>query len=131
MNESIKEKLSLYYKEISDNALCTKKQKAAFLKELKKEIGDYVENSPTADMEEITAVFGSPSEIAQGFSESIPQSEIRKRLSLKKAVIAFLLVFLIIWAVFAVISLIDVHTEAHGYFKEELLFIYNVWEVML
>lgn len=127
MNDILKEELNVYYKEISDIVLCSKKQKTVFLNELKREIGDYIENSPDTDMAEITAVFGSPSEIAEGFSGSLTQKEIKKRLSVKKIVILFLLAIFLVWIAFAVISLIDVHTESHGYFREEILYIYNVW----
>ncbi len=127
MNDALNKKLNAYYREIADNILCPKNKKTAFLRELKREIGDFVENSPEADMTEIIAVFGSPEEIAQGFSADITGTEIKKRLSLKKTVILFLLAVLLIWAIFAVISFIDVHTESHGYFTEEIMYIYNVW----
>lgn len=127
MNKSLKNDLDLYYKEISALVLCEKKKKAEILKSLKVEIADYLEASPDSDMDEIRAVFGSPEEIAAGFSAELSQNEIRKKLSIRKAVIAVLLFALLVWTIFAAISLIDVHTEAHGYFREGLLYIYNVW----
>lgn len=127
MNDALNKMLNAYYKEIEKNILCPKNKKTAFLKELKKEIGAFIESSPEADMTEIIAVFGSPEEIAQGFSADITGVEIKKRISLKRAVILFLLAVLLIWGIFALISFIDVHSEAHGYFTEELLYIFNAW----
>lgn len=125
MSNSLNDKLNVYYKEIYSSALCAKKQKSDFLKELKEQIEEYIENSPEADIDEIKSVFGSPEEIAAGFSAELSQTEIRKKLGIRKIIIAAVLAALLIWGVFAVISLIDVHTEAHGYFKEGMLNLYN------
>ncbi len=126
MTESLNRKLEAYYDEIYSLAPCSKKQKKAFISELKTEIEEYVENFSSADINEIKAVFGSPEDIADGFAQSLTRGDIKKKLGLRKIIIMVLLCALIIWALFAVISLIDVHTEAHGYFSETVLYIYNV-----
>ena len=125
MNNGLENKLNLYYKEISNALVCTKKQKALFIGELKNEIMAYVESSPEADINDIRTVFGSPHDIADSFTVNILTDK-RKSVSAVNILIIALAAALIIWAVFAIISFIDVHTEAHGYFTEEILNIYNV-----
>ena len=49
---------------------------------------------------------------------------LKKKILLKRAVLIAILLALVIWAVFAVVGLIDVHTESHGYYEEGLLSIF-------
>lgn len=125
MNNSLNEKLNLYYKEISDCVLCSKKKKNTLLREIKNDVCEYTEQFPDAGIEEIISVFGTPEEIANGIG--ISYKEIKSKLDLRRLLIYFLLAGLLIWGIFAVISFIDVHSEAHGYFSESVLSIYNVW----
>lgn len=126
MNNTLKHKLGIYYKEISDGILCSGRQKNLFINDLKKEVDAFVDSTPDADMAEILSVFGSSEEIAAGFNSGLSQTEIKKRLSVRRVITVLLIAALAVWALFAVISLIDVHSEAHGYFTEELLYIYNM-----
>lgn len=125
MSEASDIRLKKYFREIESVLLCPEKKKSVFINQLKADIDDYLSNSPDADMGEIISVFGTPEEIAAGFSGELSGAELKKRLSVKKAVLFAVLAALIIWAVFAVVSYIDVHTEAHGYFSEGILFIMN------
>lgn len=126
MNKELKNKLCLYYGEISDGIICSSKKKRTFLKELKAEIEAFVDASPDADIEGIISVFGSPDEIAEGFNGTVSRKEMRKKLGIRKAVVLALVAALAVWGIFALISLIDVHSEAHGYFTEELIYIFNL-----
>ena len=125
MNESADNSLKKYFRAIEDTVLCPGREKTAFINDLKAEVGDYLCNSPDADMEEIISVFGSPEEIAQGFNRELSSGEIKKRLSIKRIIIFAVIAVLVIWAVFAAVSFIDVHTEAHGYFTEGILSVIN------
>ena len=125
MDNSLNEKLNLYYKEISDCVLCSKKKKNILLCELRNDIREYTEYYPDAGIEEIISVFGTPEEIANGMG--ISYKEIKSRLDLRRVLIWFLLAVLLIWCIFAVISFIDVHIEAHGFFSEAVMHIYSVW----
>ena len=126
MNSTLNGKLNAYYKEISDRVLCTGKKRSALLEGLKNDVGEYLESFPEASIEDIISVFGTPEEIAGGVSADISLSEIKNKLNFRRILIIALLTALLIWAIFALISFIDVHTEAHGYFSEFVLHIYNV-----
>lgn len=127
MNKRLDERLSGYYKEIYSAIPCERKKKAAFMSEFRAQIEEFTESSPETDIEEIISVFGSPEEISEGFIKELTGREIRKKLTIKRIIAFFISAVLLIWAVFAVISLIDVHSEAHGYFSEAVLFIQKLW----
>ncbi len=126
MNDSLDKKLDCYYKEISSRVTCSAKQKRSFIRELKCEVEEFIRNSPEAGIDDIKSVFGTPSEIAESFTVNITAEEEKKIFTVRKIVLYSAAAFLLVWILFAVISLIDVHTEAHGYFSEGVLYIYNV-----
>lgn len=121
MNKTNDCELKEYYARISACVLCDRKQKKAFLKELQSSIEEFKLNNPQATASDIEAFFGSPEQIAASFTDNTDSVKLKKRLSVKKIILLAVILVLLIYVAFIVISLIDVHTEAHGYFKEELL----------
>ncbi|MBR3767704.1 MAG: hypothetical protein IKL10_05635 [Clostridia bacterium] len=126
MSDSLKSQLNTYYKDISSSLLCKNGKKRIFIRELKSNISDFVENNPDATIEDIMNCFGKPAEIAESFKAETDILTLRKKLSVKKLIIIALSAALLIYLAFVIISLIDVHTEAHGYFQEHILYINNV-----
>lgn len=118
--------LKEYYARISDGILCDRKQKKAFLKELKNNIEEFRLSNPQATISDIEAFFGSPEQIAASFTDNTDSVKLKKKLSVKRIVLFAVLLALFVYIAFVVISLIDVHTEAHGYFEEKLLAVIGV-----
>lgn len=118
-----KAELKEYYAEISDKILCDRKQKSAFIKELSSDIDEYLTLYPEADMDKIKAEFGTAEEIASSFINNSDTAKIRKMLNFKKLMLLAVVIALLVYTVFVVISLIDVHTEAHGYMQEGIMMI--------
>lgn len=124
MNDELKLQLRDYYKEISSSLRCTKKENEKLLCEIKNDVEDFVENNPGADFEAVVNVFGTPLEIAESaVSDASPKTGVK---GILKLIAAAVIIALFFYIAFIVISLIDVHTEAHGYFSEGILNIYNV-----
>lgn len=117
----MKKSLALYYSEIGSLMICDRKQKKAFMKELQEDINEFLVSNPQADMKEIYSVFGSPEAIADSFAQCSEAAQIKKKIDIKKWVIVFLALVFIIYLAFIVISLIDVHSEAHGYYEEGIM----------
>lgn len=117
--------LKEYYARISDCVVCNRKQKTAFLKELKSSIEEYRLSNPQATASDIEAFFGSPEQIAKSFTENSDPIKLKKSLSVRKLILLAVILALLIYAAFIVISLIDVHDEAHGYFSEGILTVIN------
>lgn len=120
--------LEAYYKEIYSLIVCEGKQKKAFIKELQSAVCEYTELNPACTIEDIRAVFGTPEEIAVSFIENGSLTKVKRQINIKKVIIAAVITALLIWFAFAVISLIDVHLEAHGTLTEGMLVINTITE---
>ncbi len=126
MNKITDKELKKYYAEISKAILCDKKQKTAFLAELKSNVGEYLSAEEDAKIENVISAFGTPEEIAKSFMENSSPALMKKKLDIKKYILIFLAMALLIYLVFVIVSLIDVHTEAHGYLDEGIMMINNL-----
>ncbi len=118
-----KTELKEYYKEIEKLLICSRKDKSAFMSELKANIEDYISDTGKSDIESIKTEFGTPEVIAESFLSNANALAIRKKLNIKKCIIIGLIVALAVYIGFVIISLIDVHTEAHGYMEEGVVII--------
>ena len=118
-----KTELKEYYKEIEKLLVCDRKKKSVFMSELKANVEDYIADAGETDIESIKAEFGTPEVIAESFLSNVNALAIKKKLSVKKSIIIALIVALAVYIGFVVISLIDVHTEAHGYMQEGIMMI--------
>ena len=110
-----------YYAGVAALLPCGGREKKTLLRQLRASVEEYLSNAPEATPEELASVFGTPEQIAQSALQTADAGALRKRLSLKKAVLLALLVIVLLYAAFIVVSLIDVHTESHGYFTEGVL----------
>lgn len=128
MSRITEAELKKYYSDISGALVCTRKQKSAFMKELKSNVDEYLACTPEATVEDIKTCFGTPDRIAESFLENTDSAKIKRRLDIKKYIIIAIIVALLIYLAFVVISLIDVHTEAHGYFREGLMTINSIFK---
>ena len=110
-----------YCADVSALLPCGRREKNALLRELRQNVEDYLADAPDAPPETLLSVFGTPEQIAESMLQTVQPAALRKKLTLKKAVLLALLAAVLIYAAFVVVSLIDVHTEAHGYFTEGIL----------
>lgn len=118
-----KTELKEYYREIERLLICSRKDKSAFMSELKSNVEDYIADTGRSDVDSIKAEFGTPEVIAESFLSNVNALAIRKKLSVKKCIIIALIIALAVYIGFVVISFIDVHTEAHGYIEEGIMMI--------
>lgn len=113
--------LDEYISSVSSRLVCPSKQKKDFLNQLSDDVEAFLDESANATREDIEALFGSPESIASSFISNADSADIKKKVSLKKLVVIAVTLALLIYFAFVVISLIDVHTEAHGYFEEGIV----------
>lgn len=121
MNNAEERRLAAYYAEIASLLPCGRREKSRLLRELKADVNEYLAASPDAAPETVAAVFGTPEQIAESALQSVAPVSLRRRLTLKRAMLLALVVIVLAYLIFVVVSLIDVHTEAHGYFTEGIL----------
>ena len=115
--------LKSYYREISSALICSQKQKKAFIRDFRTNVDEYLSAYPEADLDKIKAEFGTAQEIASSFVWGSDTAEIKKKLDIRKLILVAVVIALVIYLAFVVISLIDVHTEAHGYIEEGIMMI--------
>lgn len=118
-----KTELKAYYSEIEKLLVCDRKQKTAFMTELMANIDEYIATVGEINMDSIRAEFGTPEVIAESFLINSDAVTIKKKLDIKKRILIAIAIALMIYLAFIVISLIDVHTEAHGYMQESIMMI--------
>lgn len=123
MSKISNSELKSYYSEISNSLICSKKEKTAFMSQLKADISDYLAVTPDADIEKLQCEFGTPRQIGNSFTANSDAKAIKKKLDIKKCILVAILIALVIYLAFVVLSLIDVHTEAHGYMEEGIMMI--------
>lgn len=111
--------IKAYLKETERSLTCPGKAKKRIMEELKKETAAFAVENPDAGKDELIKLFGTPEEIAACANTEAGQPV--KGVNIKKAILCALTVALILYAAFIVISLVDVHTEAHGYFESGVL----------
>ena len=123
MDKTSKKQLDEYFAEVSKALMCPPKQKKAFINQLRSDVESFLNDNPDATADEIKACFGSAESIAQSFITNSEPGTLKKALDIKKVILIGVIVALVIYLAFVVISLIDVHTEAHGYFREGFMMI--------
>lgn len=89
--------LTLYFNEINKAIICKADMKKDFVDDLKERIGEFIEENPEANTDDIIAHFGQPEEIAKTFLETLEPSYIKKQLIGKKRSLSVQLLFLYCW----------------------------------
>ncbi len=120
--------LKKYFCDVSKALICGRKQKKVFISQLEADVEAYLAENEDAEISQIENSFGSPEIIAASFMENVGTEKLKKSLDIKKAMIIAIIAALLIYALFVVISLMDVHDEAHGYIEEGIMMVKNnIW----
>ena len=110
-----------YVSSVSSLIICPLKQKKAFLAELRSDVENFLVETENATKKDIEKFFGTPESIASSFISNTDSAKIKRKISIKNIIILAVVLALLIYLAFVVISLIDVHTESHGYFEEGIV----------
>lgn len=113
--------LNEYISSVSSLIICSPKRKKSFLSELRCDVERFLSETENATKKDVENFFGTPESIASSFIANADSTEIKRKISLKKVCIIAVIIALFIYLAFVVISLIDVHREAHGYFEEGII----------
>lgn len=116
-----------YISAVSSAVICQGKRKRSLLGSLRRDAEAFLAENEGATAKELEAALGSPEAIAESILANSKSDEIKRRISLKRTVIIAILTVLFIYLAFVVISLVDVHYEAHGYIEEGTMCIFNLY----
>ena len=117
--------LQEYLSEVSRSLICDKKQKKAIIGQLRADVEGFVAENDETSLEDIIGYFGSAESISASFMENVDTVKLKRSLDVKKVIVIALVLALVIYVLFVVISLVDVHDEAHGYIEEGIMMIKN------
>ncbi len=104
-----------YLREIKSLMVCDDGTKKKFLKDLKRDVYDYTIEENADSIEMIIEHFGTPEEIAKSFFESADIKKIKRKMNFRRVILVGVLAALLIWIVYATVTVIDAHWSYNGY----------------
>ena len=128
MQNELKKEISKYLKNIKHLLPGSKDSKTEFLDGLHEQIEDFVAENEDATFHDILLTFGEPKEIADEYSAGIDAQEIKKSISIKKAIIIALVVAIVIWGLTMCFMATDAHFSYNGYYVDEVSLTEDVYE---
>lgn len=128
MQNELKKEISKYLKEIRKLLPGNKDSKTEFIDGLTEQIEDFVAENEDATFHDILLTFGEPKEIADEYSAGIDAQEIKKSISIKKAIIIALIVAIVIWDLTMCFMATDAHFSYNGYYVDEVSLTEDVYE---
>lgn len=108
----------IYMQEIKRNLVCDNKQRKKFLSSFSDNMDEYLNDNPDADFTQLQKDLGTPEEIANAFLENASASNIKKRMSFVKWIVASVAVALVIYITAIIIIIINAHNSNNGYFTD-------------
>ncbi len=110
--------INRYIKDIKKELLYSSKQSREFLAQLRQNICDFAAENENADMSQITEQFGKPEDIAATFFEQYDKNEIKRKVNVRRVIVAAVVVVVLIFTISMGTIVIDTHGETHGYVIE-------------
>lgn len=107
-----------YIQEIKRNLVCNKEQRKKFLASFSDNMDEYLNDNPDADFAQLQKDLGTPEEIANAFLENTSASNVKKRMSFVKWIVAGVAIVLSIYITAIIIIIIDAHNSNNGYFTD-------------
>lgn len=110
-----------YIKNVGKNLLCSRELKKRYLRQFEAGVCEFIESNGISSMDEVIAHFGEPEDIAKNLMSYTDVSKMRRAISWKKLIIAFLAIAMCVYLVAVVIELVDNHDDTHGYGIESII----------
>lgn len=111
----------IYMQEIKRNLVCDNKQRKKFLSSFSDNMDEYLNNNPDADFAQLQKDLGTPEEIANAFLENASASNVKKRISFVKWIIAGVAVVVLAIILTLVIEIADAHKQHSGSGTETII----------
>lgn len=115
MNRELKK----YINQVKGYMLCDGGTKRKCIKDLKSEIQDYIDTQGTQDIEKIKARFGTPEQIAKAFLMEMDVKKVKKKLDIRRVIMAVVLSVLLIWGIGVTIAVVDAMMTNRGYILDK------------
>lgn len=105
-----------YFREIDKHlSLIPKRDHKTFIKELRGNVADYLEENPTACLDDIELVFGTPAQVVDEFLVDVKSQRFLDSLNRKNIIRIMAVTIALIATVLAAIFVVDTINFNHGY----------------
>lgn len=115
-----------YLKQVKSHLTCPAALKKTFLEQLRGDVEEFLETNPDATLEGLTERFGSPSEMAHSYIETLDGDELQKQI--KKAKIVKRIVLFTCLGILTVVLVIAVLFIIHIFSNNVSVVTYTVSE---
>ena len=82
--------LKAYYRDIQKALPCSVCQRRKLMQDIRCAISGYLQEHPEADIETVTAHFGTPQQIAETYLMEMPPQKLRQQLKVKKWIVGII-----------------------------------------
>ena len=110
--------INRYIKDIKKELLYSSKQSREFLAGLRQNVCDFAAENENADMAQVTEQFGKPEDIAATFFEQYDKNEIKRKVNVRRVIIAAVVVVVLMISSTLAFEIIDSYEETRGTFNE-------------
>ena len=119
-DKQFKKDFKKYIKDINSYLICDCGTRNKFIRDLKSDIDEYIENNSVTDFDSVYKHFGAPRDIAKGFLETADTKKIKRKMDITKVVLIGIIIALVMWGIGITSAIIDAHESNTGY-KETVL----------
>jgi len=110
--------LKTYFGEIKKSLPCGNKEKKKILRDLQLSVENFLAENPGANFEAVVNHFGTPSQIADTYTEEMPTQELQKKMKTQKWIIGIIAgavaCALLVWGIAVGIALVNEFNRDNG-----------------
>lgn len=96
-HKTLNREIKRYIVSVKSYLICDWRTRQKFLKDLKNDINDFVDEKEDVTMDDIRDRFGEPEKISRSFLEGADLKKIKRRMSFGKTIIVGVIAALLIW----------------------------------
>lgn len=116
-HKPLNREINKYIIDVKSYLICDWRTRQKFLKDLKNDINDFIDEKEDVTMDDIRDRFGEPEKISRSFLENADLKKIKRHMNFGRTLAVTAAVALMIWAVGVTIAVID---SSGGYIVTEL-----------
>ena len=113
--------LKTYYRDVQKALPCSVSQRQKLMQDIRCAVSGYLQEHPEADIETVTAHFGTPQQIAETYLAEMPPQKLRQQLKVKKWIVGIIAAAaacaLLIWGIAVGIALANELQDADNYIE--------------
>ncbi len=115
-HKTLNREIKRYIVSVKSYLICDWRTRQKFLKDLKNDINDFVDEKEDVTMDDIRDRFGEPEKISRSFLENADLKKIKRRMNFGRTLAVTAAIALMIWAVGVTVAVID---SSGGYIVTE------------